>query len=473
MFTRRILFITAILAAALAALTAAAPVKADGPDATVSASVAVPLSVNGIKYQELPAQVALGSRVCVDSHLKYISPGERYRFDSWSFDAAAETKIGGASAAAESRGDNECIDIAQAGFYQAEYIPEVLFQVRSDVSKYNQSDWVAKGRVVDLDVPELVQKSGEVRFRFAGWNSGETPFTTENRTVALEPIHLEVRWVPEYLVTIETIDGGLDPASGWYALGDTVVIRAGTEVYDEKKLVRQMFERWEMSYGPLLRQESSPSISISVDRPISLRPKYTKSYLVEARNFQGAILREWVPEGDSVSLEAPPIVETLADRERYLFKEWEGALESEGATIEVVADQPLSLEAVYTRQFRLDVVSPFGASGDGWYDEGARTIIMAPEQPQSMLFFKRVFDGFYGLDDKGAVGTHPVSSVIVDQPMTVTAVYRSDINSKVMYLLFGVIGAGLVLYVGTELGKKYSGRFRRIRRTPIKNFRSI
>lgn len=473
MFIRRKLFITAILAAVLAVLITAAPAKGDGADATVSASVAVPLLVNGVKYQELPAQVPLGSQVCVDSHLKYISTGERYRFDSWRFDPASETTNGGASVETDSKGDNECIDISQAGVYQAEYIPEVLFQVRSDVSKYNQSTWVAKGRVVDLDVPTLVEKSSNIRFRFAGWNSGETPFTTENRTVALEPIRLEVRWVPEYLVTIETIDGGLDPASGWYALGDTLVIRAGTEVYDDGNLVRQMFEKWEMSYGPLLRQESSPSISFSVDRPISLRPKYTKSYLVEARNFQGTILREWVLEGDSVTLEAPPIVETLADRERYLFKGWQGALESEGATIEVVADQPLSLEAIYTRQFKLDMVSPFGASGDGWFDEGAQTIIMAPEQPQSMLFFRRVFDGFYGLDDQGAVGSQPVSSVAVDGPMTVTAVYRSEINSKVLYLLFGVIGAGLVLYLGTELGKKYSGRFRQTRSAAVRNFRTV
>ena len=462
-----------ILALVLMMLTAASPIKADGSGATVSTSVATPLLVNGIKLKVLPAQVELGSQVCVVSHLKYISPGERYRFDSWSFDAASEAIAGVVSVEPQSMGDNECINISEAGAYRAEYLQEVLSQIRSDVTEFNQSSWVLKGEILDLEVPRLVDESSNTRFRFAGWNSGETPFTAKNRTVALEPINLEVRWVPEYLVTIETIDGGLAAESGWYALGDTIVIRAQTVVSDEENLVRQVFERWEVSYGPLLRQESAPAISIAVDRPISMRPIYTRSYLVEAANFQGTILREWALEGDSVTLEAPPIIETLADRERYRFEKWQGAPDSEGifdseeATIEVVADRPFSLEAVYTKQFKLDVVSPFGSSGDGWYDEGTRTIIMAPEQPQSMLFFKRVFDGFYGLDDAGAVGLESVSSVSVNKPMTVTAVYRSDINSKVMFLLFGVIGAGLVLYAGTELGKKYSGRLRRIKSTKV------
>ena len=244
MFTRRRISITAILVAVLAGLIASSPVEADGPYLTVSASVAVPLLVNGVKHQELPAQVVIGSQVCVDSHLRYITPGERYRFDSWSFNSASETTTGGASVETVSKGDNDCINISQAGEYQAEYIPEVLFQVRSEVSKYNQSTWVTKGRVVDLNVPTLVVISRNMRFRFAGWNLGETPFTTENRTVALEPIHLEVQWVPEYLVTVETVDCVLDPASGWYALGHTLVIRAATEIIDEAELVRQTFEKW-------------------------------------------------------------------------------------------------------------------------------------------------------------------------------------------------------------------------------------
>ncbi len=473
MHKKLIITSTAIMVGVLAMLIAASPIKADGSDATVSASVSVPLLVNGMELKVLPVQVELGSQVCVVSHLKYISPGERYRFDSWSFDAASQATTGVVSVEPESKGDNECIDISEAGTYRAEYIQEVLCQVRSDVSQFNQSSWVLKGEILDLEVPRLVDKSSDTRSRFAGWNSGETPFTTENRTVALGPINLEVRWVPEYLGTIETIDGGLALESGWYALGDTIVLRAQAEVTDEEILVRRVFERWEVLYGPLLRQESAPAISIGVDGPISMRPTYSRSYLVEAVNFQGTILREWVLEGDSVTLEAPAIVETLADRERYMFKGWqgvpgaEGVLHSENATVEVVADHPLSVEAVYTKQFKLDVVSPFGASGDGWYDEGTRTIIMAPEQPQSMLFFKRVFDGFYGLDDAGTVGLEPVTTVAVDGPMTVTAVYRSDIDSKVMYLLFGVIGAGLILYVGTELGKKYYGRLRRIKPTDV------
>ena len=43
----------------------------------------------------------------------------------------------------------------------------------------------------------------------------------------------------------------------------------------------------------------------------------------------------------------------------------------------MIVDGPLSLEATYQRQFKLNVKSPYGASGGGWFDEGEKTIIMA------------------------------------------------------------------------------------------------
>ena len=45
--------------------------------------------------------------------------------------------------------------------------------------------------------------------------------------------------------------------------------------------------------------------------------------------------------------------------------------------------------------------------------------------------------------------------------MTVTAVYRSEINPKVLFLLIGVLTIGTLAYAGTEWGPKVYRRMRR------------
>ena len=71
----------------------------------------------------------------------------------------------------------------------------------------------------------------------------------------------------------------------------------------------------------------------------------------------------------------------------------------------------MSLEAVYERQFMLNVKSPYGASGEGWYPERGKALVIAPAEPQSMLFFKRQFDGFLGYSDVDARGSKPVVTI--------------------------------------------------------------
>ena len=158
------------------------------------------------------------------------------------------------------------------------------------------------------------------------------------------------------------------------------------------------------------------------------------------------------------------------ERERYVFKEWQGKEGLEGNDLNLTVNSPLSLEAVYQRQFKLNVKSPYGASGEGWYDEGEKTIIMAPQTPQSMLFFSRTFDGFLGIGNGGygdgtTLPDQPVTTVQVDGPMTITATYRSEINPKVFILLFGVLTVGILAYVGTEWGPKL---YRRLRPKDVK-----
>ena len=458
----------------LFSLSYAIGVNADEPVARVTSNISMSLVVNDSQFSDLPHSVPLGTRVCIESEFRYTSEGERYRFEGWLLDQNAKTDPNNVEeqSAELPALSSECIQTTHAGTYSAHYRQEVLFQINSQAKAYQQSRWVAKGEVVEVNVPEVFELNGHSRYRFKDWSGGETPFLPANRIATFRPTALEVRWTPEYLVELEGPEGSLvfieGPegsvvksekvpnqgvvVSGWYAEGEPLVFRAIPHIYDDSRTSRLAFEEWEMIHGPApaIKGKDNPATAIVVKAPCRVRARYSESHLVEARNFQGLLLQEWVQEGKEVELFAPAILDTIPDEERYVFKAWEG-VDAEINNLQVTVDNPLSLEAVYERQFMLNVKSPYGASGEGWHPEGAKALVIAPVEPQSMLFFKRTFDGFLGHGDPDALVKNPVATIEIDKPMTITAVYRSEIDQMVLAVLGGILAIGVVAYGATEL----------------------
>ena len=459
----------------LLSLTYVVGASANEPVARVTSNVSMPLVINGSLVADLPSSVKRGSRVCVESEYRYTAEGERYRFDKWLFDSNDATNENRVEER-EFRGSQlsgECIQTTDPGTYTAHYRQEVLFQVNSEARAYRQSRWVVKGQVVEVIVPEVVEVNGHSRYRFKDWSGGETPFMPANRIATFRPTVLEARWTPEYLVEIEgpkdslvfiegpegtvvkseetSAEGVL--ISGWYAAGESLVFRAMPHIYDDARRSRLEFEEWEMIHGPApsVKGKDNPATAIVVKAPCRVRARYSRSHLVEARNFQGLLLQVWVQEGEEVDIQTPAILDTIPDEERYVFKNWEGMDDVGVNNMQLAVDSALSLEAVYERQFMLNVKSPYGASGDGWYPEGGKALVIAPAEPQSMLFFKRQFDGFLGYGDINSQVKNPVVTIEVDKPMTVTAVYRSEIDQMVLAVLGGILALGVLAYGATEL----------------------
>jgi len=83
-----------------------------------------------------------------------------------------------------------------------------------------------------------------------------------------------------------------------------------------------------------------------------------------------------------------------------------------------------------------------------------------------MLFFKRQFDGFLGHSDIDALVKNPNATIVIDKPMTVTAVYRSEIDQMVLAVLGGILAVGIVAYVITEVAPVIYGRTRKPKGEP-------
>jgi hypothetical protein len=69
---------------------------------------------------------------------------------------------------------------------------------------------------------------------------------------------------------------------------------------------------------------------------------------------------------------AASLVVSVSDGVRLRFDHWSDGYQYAGRNLYL--DSDTTLEAVYVTQYKLTIISPLPASGDGWYDEGSNAI---------------------------------------------------------------------------------------------------
>ncbi|MBI2171748.1 MAG: hypothetical protein HYU30_06985 [Chloroflexi bacterium] len=150
---------------------------------------------------------------------------------------------------------------------------------------------------------------------------------------------------------------------------------------------------------------------------------------VQARTPVGVLKKEWVTVGADVALETPAIIESVPDRDRYVFQKWTGMAGLVSPKISGTADQPVNVDAVYEHQFKVGVAAPYGSSGAGWYKQSATATVTVPPAVEKFFFLQDVFVEFAGY------GKAPTMSLVVGEPVDLTALYRREVNLKVLALL--------------------------------------
>ncbi len=419
------------------ALAAGAAISTTNPQATVT--------VNGRISGNTQAQAQAGDKVCVLQEAVYKAERQRSRFDSWRIRDDAALPLDSTEVM---RVADRCVDVSTPSLYTAYYVDEVLLEIRSAAPEYEQTRWVQQGQVVQLSVPKTVESANGARYRFLRWDRGESPQTPENRIVALEPLTVTPAWQAEHHIEVTGPEGGPLTPSGWYADGSSISLRATPTLTSSDGTRRSSFVRWLVTKGTVaqVRDEPDASSSAVIDGPATFQALYRTEYLVKARSFQGVLMNAWVPEGEQTEISAPTTVETVANEERYVFLGWDG-LPLASNRVTVLVEGPIDAEALFQRQFMVDVSSQFGAFGIGWRPEGERTLVRVPERPQSILFFHRVFDGWSGYDS-----TSPTITLTVDKPVHLVAIYHSEVDVALLFITLTVFILGVAAYVGTSQG---------------------
>jgi len=187
--------------------------------------------------------------------------------------------------------------------------------------------------------------------------------------------------------------------------------------------------------------------AITVQMPYVVRANYDKQYLVAASSPVGTLKRDWINAGQEVVLEAPPVIDVVADQERLVFKRWDGMDGLLSPRISGKADRPLVVTAAYERQVMLKVNAPYGVTGDGWQKAGSVVSISVPSSVSQMVLFKASLLG---------IGGYPAGQsllqVLLNEPTTLTALYRTEPELLVVLLLILLALAGGVFYLERRYG---------------------
>ncbi|MBO0880554.1 MAG: hypothetical protein J2P17_09455 [Mycobacterium sp.] len=416
------------LVALLANLTTSvAAAQQQGP-VIVSSSSGTPLIVNGLAPDKLPVTTSLGAEICLPTRQVYVSEGERFTFQNWS-----------------SGGNDTCIKPDKPGEYRALYSHEVLLVVKSDVQSAQKSMWAAFGVPVKLEVPPVVQDTDDSRYRFQSWSDGETPFQAANAIAPVKPATLQVNWVHEHLVTVEAPDGADIKGTGWYADGANLVLRAPDTLPGGSDQDRLKFTRWEGDGFPtaVLQNPTTTLSALKVDAAYTVKAVFTRQYLVDAGSPFGSLKHDWVNEGESVVLEAPATADIVPDQQRFVFKRWDGMDGLLSPKITGKVDKPISVTAVYDKQVKLTVNAPYGVSGDGWQQVGSVANITVPNSVAQMFLLNSTFVGFGGYPSGQAS-----IQVLVNEPTTLTALYRTEPNLVVLALILLLPLVAVLVYLG-------------------------
>ena len=417
---------------ALNAATAAFAQQQLGP-VIVSSNSGTPLLVNGLAPDKLPVGAPVGTELCVPSRQAYASEGERFLFQKWS------------------NGDtSDCIKAEAPGEYRALYNHEVLLVVKSDVAQTQRSMWAAYGVPVKLEVPAVAQDSDTTRYRFQSWSDGETPFQPSNTIAPVKPTTLQVSWVHEHQITVDSPDGANIQGSGWYADGSSLVLRAPDTFPGDSDQSRFKFNHWESASFPaaVLQNPTNTLTAFKVDNAYTVKAVYDHQYLVDAQSPFGALKHDWVNDGDSVILEAPATADVVQDQQRLVFKRWDGMTDGLiSPKISGKVDKPISATAIYDRQVMLTVNAPHGVSGDGWHKVGEVAAVTVPNSVSQMFLLNSTFVGFGGYP----AGQSSIQ-VLVNEPTTLTALYRTEPNYLVLLLLLLLPLLAVLIYLGVTRG---------------------
>lgn len=297
--------------------------------------------------------------------------------------------------------------------YEAHYLLQV-----SPYPSVHYSKWCSAGETVQVSVNSTnILQSEDARLVFTGWSNGENA-PTINLTVN-SPLSVEAVWKRQFLVRVNSGYGEAG-GGGWCDESSNANIFVKPRVLDCGNGTRRVFNYW---FGEGLGSYTGDCLNVTlmVKAPVNQTAVWRTQYLVALDSPYGnPVGAGWYDESSRVNISIGTVLYESPST-RLVFLRWEGPEGVYGASFSMIVDSPLTLKAVWTREFYLNVTSQHGETwGSGWHAEGTvASFGVKPPEPQLVA---EVFDGWSGDVEQQALN----ATVLMDGPKTVVARWRRN-----------------------------------------------
>ena len=293
-----------------------------------------------------------------------------------------------------------------------------------------------QGATVTLRVTRTVYVfNNGTRLVFAGW-TGAINSTSPVVTVTVTGnMVIKAVWKKQYLVRVPTMFGVSCGKPGWYDPGSKVTFRVSKTVYVFSNGTRLVFQGW----GGDVHSDAN-SVTIVVDKPVTIYPIWKKQYLVEVetRYANANIRKEWVDAGKEVVVKLDNEVVNLGNGTRLVHVGWRGDVNATGPVLRVRVDRPLRVEPVWKKQYLVEVETGGLVEANinvTWADAGSRLLIFLRNETVNLGNGTRLVHVGWTGDVKSSNLTLVIS---VDRPIHVKPVWRREYLLKMSGVYVGL-----------------------------------
>jgi hypothetical protein len=249
----------------------------------------------------------------------------------------------------------------------------------------------------------------------------------------------------KYQLTVATDPSTLGTATGngTYTSGDSASFTVTQSIIQTSANTRYVFSHWTGDYSGV---GTSGSITMNGARKVIAvyQLQYHLSVGVHPLSAPLPQGEGWYNAGDTATLSVNAQILGGQDGSRLVFQGWsvDGSGVQASATLPVTMDAAHVVTAQYKQQYYLKVMTDQGvAYGEGWHDAGSTAQIYVSTPVSTEYGVNIVFNGWQGAIQSSSQS----STVVMDQPKTVIASWRSDPTVLNLTIILSIVVALLIV----------------------------
>jgi len=323
--------------------------------------------------------------------------------------------------------------------YQAIFTTQYIASIRTGPNSSESEGWYDEGIVIQLSVNSTVIPQGDgSRIVFRGWsNNASEP--TINLTVN-GPTAVEALWMRQYFLQVSSTYGNAE-GGGWHDESSEVNFGLYPVVVDCGNGTRRIFRLW-VGEGAGGYSGEEPNKTLTVTGPVNETATWGTQYYLAVNSTHGQPLGAgWHDEFTATNVSVESAVYD-SETSRFIFQRWNGLVDGQEANVTIMVDSPISIEAVWQREFYLNLSSQYGETwGAGWYAEGSNASFGVISPPPNIIGY--VFDGWTGDETAKTLN----ATALMDGPKSMNAKWHRDYTEVGVLSTLGLIGmASIILY---------------------------